>query len=78
MLIWEPVRRGKAFALNNALKHAGGDIIVTTDIDATWSSSNMPSKALSRIRIHALVVIVSSLLSFIHGVSAKLLGIDDK
>jgi len=40
VLIREPVRRGKAYALNHALKYATGDIVVVTDVDAKWSSSN--------------------------------------
>ena len=47
VLIREPARRGKAYALNQALKHATGDIIVVTDVDATWSSSNTLSNAVS-------------------------------
>ena len=34
----ESVRRGKAYALNNALRYANGDIIVVTDADSTWLS----------------------------------------
>jgi len=47
VLIREPARRGKAFALNNALGYATGDIIVITDVDATWSSSDTLSNAIS-------------------------------
>ena len=47
VLLREPVRRGKAFALNYALKHTTGDIIVVTDVDATWPSSNTLSNAVS-------------------------------
>lgn len=36
-LIVEETRRGKAYALNNALKHANGEIIVLADADALWS-----------------------------------------
>jgi len=43
----ESVRRGKAYALNNALKHADGEIVVITDVDATWGSENTLSEALS-------------------------------
>ncbi|OYT57537.1 MAG: glycosyl transferase [Desulfurococcales archaeon ex4484_217_2] len=35
-LIVEKVRRGKAYALNNALKHATGEIVVITDVDSLW------------------------------------------
>ncbi|MEL9909415.1 MAG: glycosyltransferase family 2 protein [Desulfurococcus sp.] len=35
-LIREPVRRGKAFALNEALKQASGEIVVITDADSKW------------------------------------------
>ena len=41
-LIREPKRRGKAHALNNALKHATGEILVIADADALW-----PRNALS-------------------------------
>jgi len=44
-LIREPVRRGKAYALNNALKYATGDIVVITDVDTTWSSNDTLSNA---------------------------------
>ena len=37
-IIEEDVRRGKAYALNNALRYASGDIIVVTDADSTWLS----------------------------------------
>jgi cellulose synthase/poly-beta-1,6-N-acetylglucosamine synthase-like glycosyltransferase len=37
-LIEESVRRGKAFALNNALRLATGEIVVVTDADSTWLS----------------------------------------
>ncbi len=46
-LIKEPERKGKAFALNHALKYATGDIVVITDVDATWSSSDTLSSAVS-------------------------------
>jgi cellulose synthase/poly-beta-1,6-N-acetylglucosamine synthase-like glycosyltransferase len=39
-LIEEGVRRGKAYALNNALKYVSGDIVIITDVDSTWLSSN--------------------------------------
>lgn len=35
-LIREPVRRGKAYALNEALKHLSGEIVVITDADSKW------------------------------------------
>ena len=41
-LIEEPERRGKAYALNHALKHATGEIVVIADVDAFW-----PNKALT-------------------------------
>ncbi len=47
VLVRELVRRGKAHALNHALKYATGDIVVITDADATWSSSNTLSNAMS-------------------------------
>ena len=43
-LIQEPERKGKAHALNNALKHAIGEIVITTDVDAWWPSSNTLSE----------------------------------
>jgi cellulose synthase/poly-beta-1,6-N-acetylglucosamine synthase-like glycosyltransferase len=46
-IVREPVRRGKAFALNNALKHATGDVVVITDVDARWGSANTLSNAIS-------------------------------
>ncbi len=36
--IKEPVRRGKAIALNTALRDVTGEIIVITDVDALWQS----------------------------------------
>jgi len=45
-LIREPVRRGKASALNHALKHASGDVVVITDVDATWTSNTTLSNAI--------------------------------
>jgi len=42
-LIREDTRRGKAYALNHALKHASGEVIVIADADAFW-----PSDALAR------------------------------
>jgi len=41
-LIMEPARRGKAVALNEALKHARGEVFVIADVDAFW-----PENALS-------------------------------
>jgi len=35
-LIVESERRGKAHALNYALKHASGEVIVVTDVDSFW------------------------------------------
>ncbi|MEM2613262.1 MAG: glycosyltransferase, partial [Nitrososphaerota archaeon] len=35
-LIREEARRGKAYALNHALEHAGGEVIVIADADAFW------------------------------------------
>lgn len=35
-VIREPVRRGKARALNEALKHALGEVVVVTDADSRW------------------------------------------
>ena len=42
-LIVENERKGKAFALNNALRHATGEIVIMTDVDSLW-----PSNALSK------------------------------
>lgn len=39
-LIQEPERKGKAHALNQALKHATGEIILITDVDAFWPDKN--------------------------------------
>ncbi len=38
-LIKEPKRRGKARALNEALKHASGEIIIIADADAFWPAN---------------------------------------
>jgi len=35
-LIQEPERKGKAHALNHALQHATGEIVVITDVDCWW------------------------------------------
>ena len=40
-IIEEGVRRGKAHALNTALRHAKGDIIVITDADSMWMSGSL-------------------------------------
>jgi cellulose synthase/poly-beta-1,6-N-acetylglucosamine synthase-like glycosyltransferase len=40
----EPERRGKAHALNEALRHADGDVVVVTDADSLW-----PRDALRKI-----------------------------
>ena len=45
--IREDVRRGKAYALNNALKHIDGEIIVITDADSRWVSKDVLSKTVS-------------------------------
>jgi len=47
MIVRENVRRGKAYALNNALKHVDGEIIVITDADSKWASKNVLSKTVS-------------------------------
>jgi len=39
-LIQEPERRGKAHALNMALRHATGDVVIITDVDAWLASKN--------------------------------------
>lgn len=39
-LIIELERKGKAYALNTALKHATEEIIVTTDVDSWWPITN--------------------------------------
>ncbi len=41
-LVREAYRRGKAYALNNALKHANGEIIVLADVDASWPNKALP------------------------------------
>jgi cellulose synthase/poly-beta-1,6-N-acetylglucosamine synthase-like glycosyltransferase len=40
MVLEEPQRRGKAHALNTALKHSTGEIILITDADATWATQD--------------------------------------
>jgi len=47
MLIREPVRVGKAFALNNALGYASGEVAVITDVDSKWTSGDTLSSAVS-------------------------------
>jgi len=39
-LIQELERRGKANALNTALKHVSGEIVIITDVDSLWLTSN--------------------------------------
>lgn len=39
ILIQEKERKGKAHALNNALKHATGEIVIIADADAMWSNN---------------------------------------
>jgi cellulose synthase/poly-beta-1,6-N-acetylglucosamine synthase-like glycosyltransferase len=46
-LIEEGVRRGKAFALNNALRLTTGEIIIVTDADSTWLSRDTLANALT-------------------------------
>ncbi len=41
ILIREKERRGKARALNHALRHASGDIIVIADVDAVWPRNSL-------------------------------------
>jgi len=43
-LVVETERRGKAFALNNALRYASGEVIVIADADALW-----PRDALTKV-----------------------------
>jgi cellulose synthase/poly-beta-1,6-N-acetylglucosamine synthase-like glycosyltransferase len=43
----EPYRMGKAYALNNALRHASGDIVVITDADSRWGSERTLSNAIA-------------------------------
>jgi len=46
-VISEPYRMGKAYALNNALRHASGDIVVITDADSRWASQRTLSNAVA-------------------------------
>jgi cellulose synthase/poly-beta-1,6-N-acetylglucosamine synthase-like glycosyltransferase len=46
-VISEPSRMGKAYALNNALRHASGDIVVITDADSRWGSERTLSNAVA-------------------------------
>jgi cellulose synthase/poly-beta-1,6-N-acetylglucosamine synthase-like glycosyltransferase len=46
-VISEPYRMGKAHALNNALRHASGDIVVITDADSRWGSERTLSNAIA-------------------------------
>ncbi|RLF18671.1 MAG: glycosyltransferase family 2 protein [Thermoprotei archaeon] len=46
-LVEEPVRRGKAQALNKALKYAVGQIVIITDADSLWPSRDTISKVVS-------------------------------
>jgi biofilm PGA synthesis N-glycosyltransferase PgaC len=47
VLIEEGVRRGKAFALNNVLRLASGEVVVVTDADSLWMSRDALANALS-------------------------------
>jgi len=47
VLIEEGVRRGKAFALNNALRLTSGEVVVVTDADSLWISRDTLANALS-------------------------------
>ena len=46
-VISEPYRMGKAYALNNALRHASGDIVVITDADSRWGSERTLSNTVA-------------------------------
>jgi biofilm PGA synthesis N-glycosyltransferase PgaC len=46
-VISEPARMGKAYALNNALMRASGDIVVITDADSKWASQRTLSNAVA-------------------------------
>ncbi|MCC6003675.1 MAG: glycosyltransferase family 2 protein [Thermofilum sp.] len=47
VVVEEPERRGKACALNTALKHASGEIVVITDADSTWATEDTLERAVS-------------------------------
>jgi cellulose synthase/poly-beta-1,6-N-acetylglucosamine synthase-like glycosyltransferase len=47
ILVEEGVRRGKAFALNNALRLASGEVVVVTDADSLWISRDTLANALT-------------------------------
>lgn len=40
-LIRESERKGKASALNNVLKHCAGEVVIITDVDATWEEDTL-------------------------------------
>ncbi|MEZ0394617.1 MAG: glycosyltransferase family 2 protein [Desulfurococcaceae archaeon] len=44
-LIEEPERRGKSVALNTALRHATGEVVVIADVDARWPSKDTLGEA---------------------------------
>lgn len=44
-VVEEPERRGKAHALNEALRRAGGEVVVITDADAWWPSRDTLARA---------------------------------
>jgi len=47
-VIEEPSRRGKAYALNRALSYASGEIVVITDADSRWGTSDALRRAVSK------------------------------
>jgi len=47
VLIEEPVRRGKGFALNIALRYVSSEIVVVTDADSLWPSRDVLANAVS-------------------------------
>ena len=47
LVVEEPERRGKAHALNAALKAARGEVVVITDADSTWAAEDTLERALS-------------------------------
>jgi cellulose synthase/poly-beta-1,6-N-acetylglucosamine synthase-like glycosyltransferase len=47
ILVEEGVRRGKAHALNSALRLATGEVVVVTDVDSTWLSRDTLANALT-------------------------------